>query len=88
MRMLKVWLPVGIAALALFVMFTYESKEPICPDDFKTFEESSAAFDAWLVVYLETHDSASMTDVSMARKQFYIDHHCTEALERFEDGER
>ncbi len=88
MKVLKAWVPIVFAVLVLFTWLAYEPSGPMCPGDFKTFEESAEAFDEWLVAYLEAHNDASMSDVSVARKQFYIDNNCTEALERFERGEK
>lgn len=79
-----------IAILILIVSLTVwlSPKKLVCPDDYASFEESSAAFDEWLIAYLETNPQASVPQMTEARKQFYIENNCTSALERFEEGER
>lgn len=83
----KLW-PIGALALVAIVVVWSSSNKPVCPDDFKTFKESSAAFDHWAKQYFSMHPNASLTDMTVARKQFYIAHNCTAALERFKEGEQ
>jgi hypothetical protein len=82
---------IAVGSLALLILgvslYLYRGN-PVCPDDYATFEESSAAFDEWLVAYLETNPQASVPEMTEARKQFYIENNCTAALERFEEGAR
>lgn len=56
----------------------------ICPDDFNTSEESAAAFDQWAKEYSDTHPGAQIADMTAARREFYVQHHCTAALARFD----
>ena len=85
--MKKLW-AIGALVFVVSVVAWLSIKKPVCPDDYATFEESSAAFDKWLVAYLETNPQASVPEMTEARKQFYIKNNCTAALERFEQGER
>lgn len=85
--MRKLWVA-GVLLLIVSCVIWISHKVPVCPDDYATFEESSAAFDDWLVTYLETNPQASIPEMTQARKQFYIENNCIAALERFEEGER
>lgn len=85
--MSKLW-PLGAFILIFSLVAWISIDKPICPDDYATSEESSAAFDEWLVAYLETSPQASVPEMTEARKQFYIENNCRAALERFEEGER
>lgn len=85
--MKRLWLAVLLIISVGAISWLFIEK-PICPDDYATFKESSAAFDEWLVTYLETKPQASVPEMTEARKQFYIENNCTAALERFEEGER
>ena len=86
---LKKWIPLAaLVAVLAFGIYYFQTPKSKCPDDYATFEESSAAFDEWLVAYLETNPRASVPEMTEARKQFYIENNCTAALERFEEGER
>lgn len=59
----------------------------MCPDDFTSFEESSKAFDKWLVSFLERNPNSSISEMVDARKQFYIKNGCHAAIERFKEGQ-
>lgn len=86
---IKKWSAVAVVLLLVIGIGAYLLiSKPVCPDDYATFEESSAAFDEWLVAYLETSPQASVPEMTEARKQFYIENNCSAALERFEEGER
>lgn len=56
-----------------------------CPDDFKNSDEKVAAFDKWTKDFYYKNPDASYTDLSEARRDFYIKHNCTEALKRHDD---
>ena len=60
-----------------------------CPSEYSTFEESVAAFDSFLEDYFNRNPNASIADASTARRNFYVEHNCTEELKRisaYENG--
>lgn len=59
--------------------------KPICPDDFKDSNEKIASFSEWVKEFTEKYPNATDSDLSRARKSFYIENNCTEALKRYED---
>lgn len=58
-----------------------------CPDQYESSEEKIADFDKWTKDFYDKNPDASYADLSDARKQFYIDNNCTEALQRLADWE-
>jgi len=80
---------VGIVAAIIAVSGFYYSKltDLRCPDDYTNSEERIASFDKWTKEFYDNNPDASFADLSDARKQFYVDHDCQEALQRMEDFE-
>lgn len=58
---------------------------PICPDDFKDPKQEIASFSEWVREFTEKYSNATNSDLSEARKNFYIENNCTEALKRYKD---
>jgi hypothetical protein len=56
-----------------------------CPDDYANADESIEAMNQWTDDFYNSHPNASLSDWSSARKQFYINNNCNEALKRFND---
>jgi hypothetical protein len=80
----------GLTLIMLLILFLgtgaiyfYRVKAPICPDDFKTAEESTAAFIIWENNFYKNNPNALLADMGNARKDFYIQNNCTEALKRY-----
>ena len=79
-----------IVVLSAFIFFMHKklalSFTPtaafLCPDDYKTSDEATSAMNAWMNNFYDAHPDATITDLSNARYQFYIDHNCTAALAR------
>ena len=63
---------------------------PMCPDDYGTDNAGSAEYiaatDKWTNDFFDSHPDASLKDWGEARHQFWIDNHCTAALESYEQA--
>ena len=61
-----------------------------CPDDYGTDDAGSAEYVAatnkWTNEFFDAHPDATMTDWANARHQFWIDNHCTKALQSYEEA--
>ena len=61
-----------------------------CPDDYADDDAGSAAYVAatnkWTNDFYDAHPGATLADWSAARYQFWLDHHCTAALQRYQDA--
>lgn len=81
----------GIAASILvggFAIYLYpDATLAKCPDDYGTDDAGSAEYladtDKWTNDFYDTHPEATLGEWAEARKQFWIDNECTEALERY-----
>jgi len=58
---------------------------PICPDDFKDPEQEVAAFDEWAKDFMYKNPTATIKEFSKARRDFYLENNCKEALKRYDD---
>jgi hypothetical protein len=58
-----------------------------CPDDYKTVDEATVAMNVFTNNFFDAHPSASLTEWGNARYQFYIDHHCTAAIQRYDQAQ-
>lgn len=56
-----------------------------CPQDYENSDEKIAAFEKWTNDFYDKNPNASLGDFSEARKDFYIQNNCKEALQRYED---
>ena len=56
-----------------------------CPDDFKDPEEEIASFTAWVKEFTEKYPNATNSDLAEARRSFYVENNCAEALKRHDD---
>lgn len=56
----------------------------LCPDSYQTDDEATGAMNAWTTAYFDNHPNATIAEWGEARRQFYIDHNCTAALQREE----
>lgn len=81
------WVKLIFIAVAMGVttLLFLDGSSAKCPDDFKNSDEKVADFDRWTKDFYDKNPDASYTDLSDARKQFYVDHNCQEALTRLED---
>lgn len=84
----------GLVVLAgvFIALSVYEIKtNPLlslkCPDDYSSSEEKLADFDIWVSNFYDKNPGATYDDLSTARKRFYINHDCKEALNRLVDWE-
>ena len=80
----------AVATLSIAVgAISASDSNPVCPDDFGTDDAGSAQYlastDRWTNDFFDKNPDASLTDWANARHQFWIDNHCTAALERYED---
>lgn len=83
----------ALAVLFIGVYFIYSRTSPAlakCPDDYGTDDAGSAEYlaatDKWTNDFFDSHPDASLKDWGEARHQFWIDNHCTAALERYEQA--
>lgn len=60
-----------------------------CPDAYGTDDVGSAEYLAatnkWTNDFFDSHPDASLKDWGEARHQFWVDNHCTAALQRYEE---
>jgi hypothetical protein len=57
-----------------------------CPDDYATPEEQTAAMDSWTNTFYDSHPGATLLEWVAARKQFWVENDCEEALQRYADA--
>jgi hypothetical protein len=82
------WYIIFAVPLLLAALFLRDiEKEPICPDDFTNSEEKIAAFEEWVNNFYDNNPNAPLSDFSEARRDFYIENDCKEALQRVDDYE-
>lgn len=67
------------------VILFSKSNNPICPDDFKDSNQKVASFSKWVKEFTEKYPNATDSDLSEARKNFYIENNCTEELKRYNE---
>lgn len=92
--MKKKFLYIGVLAIVLvggFVIYSYPSATLAkCPDDYGTDDAGSAEYlaatDKWTNDFFDSHPDASLKDWGEARHQFWVDNHCTAALESYEQA--
>jgi hypothetical protein len=73
--------------LVIGAVFAFGNKEKfLCPDDYATADDQTAGMVAWENHFFDQHPDASLTDMAEARHQFYIDHNCTAALQRYNEA--
>ncbi len=82
-----------LIVLSVGAYFLYKHPSSVlakCPDDYGTDDAGSAEYlaatDKWTNDFFDAHPDANMTDWSHARYQFWVDNHCTAALERYEQA--
>jgi hypothetical protein len=93
---LKKKIPLGIAmAIILSVGGYFLYSRPTqalekCPDAYGTDDAGSveylAATNKWTNNFFDAHPDATMSDWAQARYQFWVDNHCTAALEGYEQA--
>ena len=63
---------------------------PVCPDDYPDNDAGSDAYLAdtnrWTNEYFDANPGSDMGGWAQARKQFWVDNDCTEALQRYEES--
>ena len=66
---------------------TQQANEMRCPDDYGDNDAGSAeylaAMEKWTNAFYDTHPDATLEDWAAARRQFWVDHGCQAALERY-----
>ena len=77
---------VGSVAIYLYPNATLAK----CPDDYGTDDAGSAEYVAatnkWTNDFFDANPGASLSDWAEARHQFWVDNHCTAALESYEQA--
>ncbi len=58
----------------------------LCPDDYATAEEATAGMVAWENNFFNQHPGADTTDMVNGRLDFYHQHNCIAALQRYEQA--
>ena len=74
------------AHLPFSPVYSVINQQPICPDDYATAEEQTAAMGKWENEFFDSHQEALLMEMAQARLQFYKDNNCTAALQRYEDA--
>lgn len=77
---LAILIVVGVA-----INMVWKSNNPICPDDFKDPKQEIASFEKWVNDFYDNNPSASITEMSKARVDFWTENNCKEALQRVKD---
>jgi hypothetical protein len=80
-----------LATLAVAVgALSFGHHSPVCPDEFGTDEAGSTQYltatNKWTNDFFDAHPDASLKDWGEARYQFWVDNHCTAALEGYEQA--
>lgn len=61
-----------------------------CPDEYSNTDKGSMEyqkdFDKWTNQFYDTHPDATLSELSKARYQYWIDNDCKEALERYKEA--
>jgi len=74
-----------LISVVVMVNWVYKTNNPICPDDYNDPNEQAAALDKWLGSFYDSNPDATIAEMGEARKDFFVKHHCKEALQRLED---
>ena len=74
-----------IMAMVIAVNIVYKSNKSICPDDFKNPNQEIASFYEWAKEFVDENPNATMSEFSQARRDFYVENKCKEALKRYDD---
>jgi hypothetical protein len=80
------YLLIAGSIFVIVVVFAVFSHRPVCPDDYATTDQATVAMNAWTNSYYDSHPGASLGDWARARHQFYVDNHCTAALQRYDEA--
>lgn len=75
----------GLLMLILVGINRLYPNNPICPDDFKNPKQEITSFSEWVKEFTEKYPNATDSDLSKARRNFYIENNCTKALKRHDD---
>jgi hypothetical protein len=82
-------LPTGAVMLVIGVYFVSQAhiaRGYKYPDDYATAEEETAAIDSWTNSFYDSHPGSTLRQWADARHQFWIDHNCRAALQRYEQA--
>ncbi|MSU74612.1 hypothetical protein EXS57_02425 [Candidatus Kaiserbacteria bacterium] len=78
-----------VAGVSIGFIYPHRSAQK-CPDDYANDDAGEAAYlvamDKWTNDFYDEHPEASLSDWSAARHQFWIDNHCTAALQRYDEA--
>ena len=75
----------GLFMVLLVSISSFYPNNPVCPDDFKDSKQEIASFTAWVKEFTEKYPNATNSDLSKARRSFYVENNCTETLKRYDD---
>ena len=94
MKRIIIYICIFVTLVIIGVIF-YFYKSPIseqarCPDDYATDDAGSAEYlastDKWTNDFYNDHPGSTLSDWAEARYQFWVDHNCTLALQRYEQA--
>ena len=86
---------VGAIVLAVLVLTVMYLRSPasskvandlLCPSQYTTAETAAAGFQEFSDQFYTTHPDARMSDMLHSRIDFYISHHCTLELQRYQQA--
>ena len=88
-----IYISIPVIFIALAILYFYYGPAPNklskCPDDYADtdagFNEKMADMNKWTNDFYDNHPGATLGDWNKARKQYWIDNKCTEALKRYEE---
>lgn len=75
----------GLLMAVLVGINRFYPDNPVCPDDFKDSEQKITSFSEWVKDFAKKYPNATNSDLSKARRNFYIEHNCKEAPKRYAD---
>lgn len=92
----KIWFLVGgLIFVCIFFIVYLSYKGNIyqkCPDEYgdddASINKKLVDFDNWTKEFFDNHLDASLSDLSMARYDFYVKNNCTAAIRRYEDAKK
>lgn len=76
---------VALLIVGLVINTVFFPNNPICPDDFTNSEEEIADFEKWVDNFYTENPEATISEISRARVDFWIDNNCKGALKRYAD---
>ena len=78
-----------ISLCAIFYFYKNINTYQKCPDEYTNIDKGSMEyqkdFDKWTNQFYDTHPTATLSEWSKARYQYWMDNDCKEALERYKE---